>query len=178
MMEISERKQVLDQFAASEAQLLALTDGLTPQQWAFQTAPGRWSIAGILEHVMAVENRILRAIGKMSAMPAQALERSAVKDETLWKQVLNRTNPLSAPEAVQPAGKFSDTGELLNEFRATRARSVQFVASTDAELRGHLIPHMAFGELDLYQWLIVLSLHGSRHAAQIEEIKADRAFPK
>jgi hypothetical protein len=36
---------------------------------------------------------------------------------------------------------------------------------------------MAFGELDLYQWLIVLSKHGERHALQIEEIKANPAWP-
>ena len=37
---------------------------------------------------------------------------------------------------------------------------------------------MALGELDCYQWLLVLSLHGSRHAQQMEEIKAAAGFPR
>lgn len=177
-METAERNRVLDQFAASQAQLVGLVEGLTPAQLSFQTAPNRWSIGGIVEHVMAVEARIMRAIGKMSAMPAQSGEHSLVKDETLWRKVLDRSAKLEAPEAVQPAGKYSDAAALLEDFRALRAKSMEWVASTEASLRGHLIPHLAFGEIDLYQWLIVLSMHGSRHALQIEEIKADAAFPK
>ena len=51
-------------------------------------------------------------------------------------------------------------------------------AATHGDLRNYVIPHMALGELDCYQWLLVLSLHGSRHAQQIEEIKAAAGFPR
>jgi hypothetical protein len=179
-MRPDERQQVLDQFAASEAHLLRLIDGLSPEQLRFRTAPGRWSIGEIVEHVVAVEQRILRAIGKMIAQPSARTERPdpSEKDQFLRQNATNRETPLQAPEPVHPAGKFMVVVEAVEELRGTRARTVEFVSITDADLRGHLIPHIAFGELDLYQWLIVLSLHGSRHAAQIEEIKADAAFPK
>ena len=36
----------------------------------------------------------------------------------------------------------------------------------------------AFGTLDGYQWLLLLSTHSERHTAQIEEVKADPNFPK
>jgi hypothetical protein len=67
--------------------------------------------------------------------------------------------------------------QLLAEFGKTRQRTIDFVAATDADLRCHFHPHMALGELDCYQWLLVLSLHGSRHALQIEGVKASPAFP-
>jgi hypothetical protein len=178
-MQTTERKAVLDQFVASEAQLLRLVDGLTPGQVKFQTSPDRWSIADVIEHVMAVETRLVRAIGKTIKQPSARSERPdpSPKDAELWKNTLNRKVQLQAPEPVRPTGKFADTTELLIEFRGTRSRTVQFVESLDADLRGYTIPHMAFGELDLYQWLIVLSMHGSRHALQIEEIKAHNGYP-
>ncbi|HYA17638.1 MAG TPA: DinB family protein [Bryobacteraceae bacterium] len=179
-MRPDERQQVLEQFAASELHLLRLIDGLSPEQLQFRTAPGRWSIGEIIEHVIAVEQRILRAIGKMTAQPSTRTERPdpTEKDQALWLGVTNRETRLEAPEPVHPAGKFLVVVEAVEQLRGTRARTLEFVSITDADLRGHVIPHIAFGELDLYQWLIVLSLHGSRHAAQIEEILADPAFPK
>ena len=179
-MQTNERRQVLEQFAASEAHLLRLIEGLSPEQLRFRTAPGRWSIGEIIEHVVAVEQRISRAIAKMVAQASTRTERPdpAEKDESLWRGVTDREKRLQAPEPVQPAGRFLVVLEAVEELRGTRARTVEFVSITDADLRGYTIPHMAFGEIDLYQWLIVLSLHGTRHAAQIEEIKADPAFPR
>ena len=174
-----ERQQVLDQFVASEAHLLSLIDGLTPEQLAFRTAPDRWSIAEIIEHVIVVETRLTRAINKTIAQPSTRTERPdpAPRDASLWTQVTNRSTKLEAPEQVRPSGMFRVTIEIAEGLRGTRRQTVQFVTATDADLRGYTIPHMAFGDLDLYQWLIVLSNHGTRHAAQIEEIKADPAFP-
>jgi hypothetical protein len=179
MIETIERKQVLDQFAASEAHLLSLIDGLTPEQLAFRTAPNRWSIADIVEHVIAVESRLSRAIAKTIAQPSTRTDRPnpAERDAALWKAVVNRSTKLDAPEPVHPSGKFKVSVEIIDGLRGTRCKTVEFVTTTDADLRGYIIPHMAFGELDLYQWLIVLANHGTRHAAQIEEIKADPAFP-
>jgi hypothetical protein len=99
------------------------------------------------------------------------------KDEAIAKMVPDRTTRREAPEPVRPIGQWPDTRELLAEFQKTRARTAQFVADTEADLRSYSLPHPAFGELDCYQWLIVLGLHGERHARQIEEIKADAEYP-
>lgn len=54
---------------------------------------------------------------------------------------------------------------------------MMFASETQAELREHFFPHIVFGDLDCYQWLLVLGQHGLRHALQIEEIKNDPAYP-
>ena len=79
---------------------------------------------------------------------------------------------------MRPTGQWSDAEELLAEFRNTRRRTTDFAATTRSDLRAYIHPHMALGELDCYQWLLVLSLHGSRHAQQIEEIKTAAGFPR
>ena len=179
-MTSTERKRVLDQFVVSEAQLVQLVEGLTPEQLAFRPSPESWSIAEVVEHVLAVESRLVRAIGKMAPQPSARTERPdpAAKDEALWKDVPNRATKLTAPEPVRPTGKFTISVEITTHFKSQRQDTIRFVEEVDADLRGHVIPHIAFGDIDLYQWLIVLSQHGSRHAQQIEEIKAAPAFPR
>jgi len=176
-MEEHERQLVLDQLTASQARLLELVDGLTAEQWTFRPAEGRWSAAECLEHVIRVENRILGLIAKKLTEDATAA-RARVDDSVIAKAVPDRTNRREAPEPVRPTGQWADTNELLAEFGKTRQRTTEFAAATQGDLRGHFIPHMALGELDCYQWLLVLSLHGSRHAQQIEEIKVAAGFPR
>jgi hypothetical protein len=60
---------------------------------------------------------------------------------------------------------------MIAELRKARARTLAFAAVTAADLRGHFFPHIAFGDLDCYQWLVVLGQHGTRYALQIEQIK-------
>jgi hypothetical protein len=174
-----ERQLAVDQLIASETKLHELVTGLTKEQWAFREAPERWSIAEIIEHVMAVENRITRAIQKLIEQPAPEGDRpnTTGKDALVMKRATDRSAKLSAPEQVRPVGKFADTDQMMTEFAATRARTVRFATETQADLRSRSIPHMAFGDLDCYQWLLLLGKHGVRHAQQIEEIKADPAYP-
>jgi DinB superfamily len=180
-METHERQLVLDQLAASQARLLELVDGLTPAQWTFHPAEGRWSIGDCLEHVIRVEDRILGVIGKKLAEGKPEPEKkdpAHAKDAVVTKGVPDRTVRREAPEPVRPTGQWPGADELLAEFRKTRQRTTDFAATTQSDLRSYFNPHGGFGELDFYQWLLVLSLHGSRHAQQIEEIKAAPGFPR
>jgi hypothetical protein len=45
-------------------------------------------------------------------------------------------------------------------------------------MHDRVFPHMIFKDLDGYQWLLMISLHSERHAAQIAEVKAHAAYPK
>jgi len=178
-MQHQERQLVLDQLAASEARLLELVEGLTPDQWTFRPAEGRWSIAECVEHVVRVENRVLGIMGKKLAEGnPEPGKQAPARDAVVAQGVTDRTTRREAPEPVRPTGQWPGADELLAEFRGTRQRTTEFTATTQGDLRSYFQPHGAFGELDFYQWLLVLSLHGSRHAQQIEEIKAASGFPR
>ena len=178
-MEIQERQLVLDQLAASEARLLELAEGLTPGQWSFRETPERWSIAEIVEHVIAFENFVTRAIAETMEGPAEPHKKALAAAKDPWVQGLanSRNTKFNARESVRPVGKWPDTTELINELRTIRARTIAFAGETQADLRNHFFPHIAFGDLDCYQWLVVLGQHAARHALQIEEIKAHPAYP-
>jgi DinB superfamily len=178
-MQPHERQLVLDQLATSEASLLALVANLTPQQWTFRETPDRWSIAEILEHVIVFENFLKSVISRTLAEDAQPDKKpfAPAKEHHVFEIATNRTTKFTAREATRPTGRFPNPTELITEFRKTRAETIAFVEQIDGDLRSHFFAHVALGDLDCYQWLVVLAQHGSRHALQIEQIKADPAYP-
>ena len=178
-MEPHARQFVLDQLASSEARLLELVHGLTPAQWNFRETPERWSIAENIEHVIALENFIVQKIQEALEQPPDGGKKgtAAGKDSLVLGLGKARGPKLIAREVARPMGRWPDKAELIGELRRTRARTTAFASETQAELREHFFPHIAFGDLDCYQWLVVLGQHGFRHALQIEEIKADPAYP-
>jgi DinB superfamily len=178
-MEVHERRLVLEQLASSEARLLELVDGLTPEQWGFRETPERWSIAENIEHCIVFERFILGMIAKALEGAAEPEKKAGVagKEALVLGLAKARSTKFNAREVVRPVGRWPDTAELVAELRRTRAGTVAFAAETQSELRDHFFPHVAFGDLDCYQWLVVLGQHGARHALQIEEIMADPAYP-
>jgi uncharacterized damage-inducible protein DinB len=174
-----ERELATHHLAASRERLLGLVEGLSAEQWVFQPAEGRWSIGDCVEHVTKVENRVIGFIGEKVQGPPPAEVPASVRenDAALIKAVPDRTERRQAPEAVRPERKWADGEQLLTEFGETRFRTAQFAAETRADLRSYTQPHGLFGDVDCYQWLLLLGLHTERHARQIEEIKADAGFP-
>jgi hypothetical protein len=45
-------------------------------------------------------------------------------------------------------------------------------------LRRHFFRHPIFGDLDLYQWLLMIAAHCDRHRVQSEEVMASPEFPR
>jgi DinB superfamily len=178
-MEDHERRLVMEQLASSEARLLELVGGLSEEQWNFRETPERWSIADNIEHLIVFEGFIRSAIAKTLEGPAEPEKRAEVgaKEPFVLGIANGRSNKLIAREVVRPTGRWPDRNELVLELQKTRAVTVAFVTETEAKLRDHFFPHISLGDLDCYQWLVVLGQHSTRHTFQIEEIKADAAFP-
>ena len=63
-------------------------------------------------------------------------------------------------------------------FLGNRDRTIEFVRTTQEDLRSHTLPHPVLNTLDAYQWILLISAHSQRRTAQIEQIKAHPNFPK
>lgn len=183
-MEQQERQLVLNQLDASRDRILRTVEGLSPEQWAFRPGEGRWSIAECLEHIVRVENRVRDLIANKlrdeKAQPEKRLsaEQAKARDAEATKTVLDRSTPRQAPEPVRPTGLWPTPEGLVAEFRQSRSATKEFAASTQDDLRSYFHPHGALGEIDCYQWMILLSLHGACHAEQMEEVKSAPGFPQ
>jgi len=181
-MEEQERQAVVDALRASEARLLKLVSGLTEEQWRFRESPERWSIAEIVEHLALQETFVRGNVQRMlEGEAAGEAQRAEVRaKETLVADLAKRRaeQKLKSRAANTPAGQISDFDALVAQLQRERAETIGFAAETEADLRGHFFAHVAFGDLDGYQWLMVLATHMERHALQIEQVKADKNWPQ
>jgi uncharacterized damage-inducible protein DinB len=179
MITASERELVLKNLTDSRQRLLRATQGLSREQLNFRPAPDRWTVAENLEHLTFVEGRLLKLIQKTIVEGPSPSKRSAitVSEAAFVDDIAGRITRFQAPEPVRPSGRWPDD-ELLKEFETTRQQTLEFARSTDADLRTHFFTHPRFGDLDLYQWLLLIGAHCDRHRAQSEEVMATPGYPK
>jgi hypothetical protein len=171
-----ERAEAIGQLEASAGAVAAAVGGLTVAQWTFRPAADRWSIAECVEHIAIVEERVLGRVGGLAQAPAAAT-RAQHADDKIIRFVQDRSSRLVAPEVLQPRLRWSDPPAGIARFEAARQRSIDFLRTTDVDLRARTAPHPVFGDLDAYQWFLASSGHTLRHLAQIEEIKAEPGYP-
>jgi hypothetical protein len=178
-MNVAEREFVAGELRTSEGRLVEVVCGVTTAQAGFKPGPERWSIAEVLEHLVVWESFLLGAVRGALEAPAQPEKHGAAagKDALVFGLATSRDKPLKSREAARPTGRWTDANEMLAEFHARRAETVEFAETTQAELRSHFFAHVTFGDLDCYQWLVVMGQHTLRHVEQIEEIKRAQQWP-
>ncbi len=160
--------------------LVRAVEGLSGEQQVFRPGEDRWSVADCIEHIAVVEDFTLKSIQKALQGPERPDQHSETngKDAVILSRVPAREIRVKGPAPVMPTGRWPDFDELLRQFEATRERTLRFAAVTQADLRSRDFPHPFLGPLDCYQWLLFLAAHCERHVRQLEEVKADPAFPR
>jgi len=176
-----ERDLALKSLQATQDAFLKSIAGLSEKQWRFKPAPDRWSVAEVSEHIAVSESSIFGLVQKQIMMsPANPDKRPQVagKDETILKMVPDRSHKAQAPEFLKPTNRWATREELTKAFEDSRKVTMDYVRTTNDDLRDHFGPHPVFGSLDAYQWILLISAHSERHTKQIDEVKADPNFPK
>jgi len=172
----AEREHATKYLEKTRERYLHTARSLSREQLHYKPAPDRWSVAEALEHIIIVERRVLGMIEK-TVQQAPNASKSTFEDEFLVRRVATRADRFKGPDVLMPTGQWP-VHELQEEFEAVRRRSFEFTASTKAELRQHGFPHPILGELNCYQWLLLIPAHCERHLAQAAEVMADPDFPR
>lgn len=175
---MEDREQALSSLVESRNRLRATVAGLSEEQRRFRPAPDRWSIVDCIEHLTVVEKFTLaRTQRLLQEAPANTPETQG-KDDVILTRVPGRAQRVKGPEAVLPTGRWPDFEELMRQFETARQQTIDFARDTQAGLlRERHFPHPFLGPLDCQQWLLFLGAHCERHVRQMEEVKADPAFP-
>ena len=176
-----EREAALKQFETTRDNFLKSIAGLSQAQWTFKPAPDRWSVAEVAEHITVSESTLFGLVQKqVMTSPATPEKREQVKgkDELILQKVPDRSHKVQAPEILRPTGRWATEADLTKAFEESRKTTMDYVRTTDDDLRDHFFDHPFLGTMDGYQWLLLISAHSARHTAQIEEVKADPNFPK
>lgn len=112
--------------------------------------------------------------------PANPEKRSEIKmtDEQLIKMMEDRSFKVKTMAAFEPVNTpYKSLDEAVEAFKSRRAEHIKYMKSTTEDMRNHVI-QMPFGWLDCYQLCLMVGSHSNRHTQQINEVKADPAFPK
>lgn len=176
-----ERDRGLSEFHATRKRFLDAIAALSDAQWNFKPSPDGWSIAQIADHVVVSEKELFDVIQKkILTSPAQPDRRGSTraKDEQVLKVMPDRSSKRKAPDFLAPVGKWPAQSATISEFRKRRDANIHYIDTTQDDLRAHFAEHRVVGEIDAYQWLLVISAHTERHVMQIEEVKASAKYPK
>jgi hypothetical protein len=177
----ADREAALKSLQDTHDAFLKSIAGLSEKQWTFKPAPDRWSVAEVAEHIAVSESMIFGMVqSRVMTSPAAPEKRAEVagKDEIILTRVPDRSHKAQAPEFLKPTNRWATREELTKAFEDSRKATMDYVRTTNDDLRDHFGPHPVFGTLDAYQWILLISAHSERHTKQIDEVKADANFPK
>ena len=168
-----ERQRVLAHFEMTEAWLASETSGLSTAQLTFRLTPDSWSIQDVVEHLAIAEPQYWQQVQDSLTQPV-GYKSDSTDAAILWYGI-DRTNRQKTGEARVPKGKYDNVGQSLADFRKLRGTMTEFAKSTQEDLRGR---QLKGGNMDVYQWLLMISTHSQRHILQIREVKAHASYPR
>jgi DinB superfamily len=177
-MTSAERDRAVAYLKETKASLILSTQGLSDAQWRHKPSAEQWSIADCVEHLGIVEEFLLHRLQGMASAPAatpEELARAAGKEDRIIKDAPARERKVKGPPVMMPKGGEPDV--VLARFVEARERVIVYAGTTGDALRTRLFPHMVFGPLDGFQWLIFLAAHCDRHRVQMEEVKTSTRYP-
>jgi len=175
-----ERKTATELLSQTENGVFNSLMGMSDAQLNFKPAADRWSIAECVKHIAITEHMLWQMAEGALKQTANPEERADIKasDEQVVQMVESRAQKVKTAPPMEPQNTpYKSTADALASFREAREKLIQFVNTTDADLRNHVVTFPA-GTYDSYQMVLFIGAHSNRHTQQIEEVKADPNFPK
>ena len=173
-MKPGDRQRLLAHLEMTEGWLASELSGLSQAQLTYKMTPDSWSIAEVTEHLAIAEPQYWQKVQDSMKQPATTEKMEATDAGILWYGI-DRTNRQKTGEARVPHGTYKNASEALAAFRKLRATMHDYAQSTSDDLRSRKLLE---GNMDVYQWFLMISTHSQRHILQIREIKAHAGYPK
>ncbi|MGI9074466.1 MAG: DinB family protein [Bryobacteraceae bacterium] len=169
-----DRENLVSHLQMTESWLADEVSTLSAPQLNFRMAPGKWTVAEVVEHLVIADPTYWQLFQDGMKAPAKRLEKQATDADVLWYGI-NRTQHQKTEPRKDPKDKAIDIREALDSFRKLHSMMLDYARTTNDDLRRHAVQDWG---VDAYQCLLEISTHTQRHILQIREIKADPGFPK
>jgi len=168
-------EELLEHLDEHRAVLKEAVAHVAPYHSVPRGADGRWSVGEILDHVHRVESGFARLLTKRAGEArargdAMETETSSIMGSLDSRMLTDRSRRINAPEMVIPR-EGATVEEGLTALDSSRAAVERALDDANGVALGAIRhTHPVFGEMNLYQWGLVLGYHDARHAEQIREI--------
>jgi hypothetical protein len=166
---IAELVKYLD---AQTANLQAAFESTPLEGRAVRPAPGRWSPAEVVHHVVIIERGLVQQlrtlIEQARALPPETESTSLFPMQTATRIEL-RSFRVTTPEAAEP--RDTDPDRVWRDYLETREALKYVIATGDGLALGAVTsPHPMLGDFTAYEWIAYAGAHAARHADQIREM--------
>jgi len=166
----TERTEILQHLERGRQEFLAAVAGLNEAQAKVRPDPERWSVLDCVEHVATVEERFLGWLEADKRVDEPRIDKE--KEAGLLTRVADRSTRAQSPEAALPNGRFATLAQALEQFNVERTRRVQFAENRCDDLYYLAAEHPRFGPMNGAEFMMIITAHARRHAAQIQEVRA------
>jgi hypothetical protein len=169
-----DRQRLIAHMEMTASWLTDEVSGVSGPQLEFRPSPDAWSIMQVLDHLVVVAPIYWQDLQTaLKKPPATGASRMSDAD-ILWYGIDRTAREKAIPTEV-PKGQWRDPRSALDEYRKHHARLMQYIKTTDDDLRSHIVERQGS---DAYQWALLISAHEQRHILQIREIKRHPNFPR
>ena len=172
-----DREHLLVHFEMTTQMLAEQVRGLSPAQLEYKASPDRWSIRECVSHLAVAEPDYWRELqAAVKAAPNMKEKKSVASDADIMWYGIDRVVHTKTGGGHEKVDTYKNLDEALGKFQALRATMIEYIKTTNDDLRAH-----SFGDrerIDSWQWMLEISTHAERHIQQIREIKNDPNFPK
>lgn len=175
-----DREHLLVHFEMTGQMLAEQVRGLSQAQLEFKASPDRWSIREVVSHLAVAEPDYWRDLMKAVKVPPDMQgKKSAATDADIMWYGIDRVVHTKTGGGHEKVDTYKDLSVALGKFQALRATMLEYIKTTQDDMRAHSFRFGGEGEpIDCWQWMLEISTHAERHLQQIREIKADPNFPK
>jgi hypothetical protein len=176
-----ERDSAIARLQSSRDLLIDAIGEVSPTQASFRTAPERWSILELVEHLAVSEDALVGIVRHSLETPPKPdlIAEARKKDRWFGVTALPPSGAKhTAPHAMHPKERFQTVAEAFAAFEEARARTIAYARETQDDLRSHFHLHPEAGQMDGYQWLVANAIHAETHARHIAAVKADPNYPR
>jgi uncharacterized damage-inducible protein DinB len=147
--------------------------GMSDKQWYLRPGPGEWSAAECAQHLLETElYYFLPTVEKMLAEAAapERMAESAGKDQAVIDSMEIRNHKIKGQPWEESPDKKIDKAALIAAFEAKRADNIRWLENSDGNFRANFIEFPGMGLFDVYQFILFISAHTTRHTGQIQDI--------
>ena len=144
------------------------------KQWYMRPGPGQWSAAECAQHILETElYYFMPTVEKMlSEEPALArMAEANGKDNSIIAGMENREYKIKGQPWEESSEKVIDREALIASFQAKRAENIVWLENSDGAFRANFTEFPGMGTIDVYQFILFISAHTTRHTGQIQDIK-------
>ncbi|NME05449.1 DinB family protein [Psychrobacillus sp. BL-248-WT-3] len=147
------------------AELFRLVDSLSEEEFNQKPDQNSWSPKEIMEHLVKMENTIVKGIKSELADPnSPHAKKKPIQVSTL------RLIKVKAPKYTVPKPDYETKEVMKSQLHAARMELLKVYANNDYQVfQDKSLKHPLFGRVPLVQWFPFVGLHEKRHLKQLEK---------